>query len=52
MLHQITEALRRTQERARHRREVRALISLDDHLLRDIGVRRDQIRSRAREHGI
>ena len=46
MLHHITEAFRRSHERARHRREVRALLSLEDHLLRDIGLQRDEVRSR------
>ena len=52
MLHHITEAFRRSQERARHRREVRALLALEDHLLRDIGLQRDDVRSRFHQHGI
>jgi uncharacterized protein YjiS (DUF1127 family) len=50
MLQHITEAFRRSQERARHRREVRALLALEDHILRDIGLRRDDVRARVRAH--
>ena len=46
MLQQIAEAYRRSQERARHRREVRALLSLEDRILRDIGLHRDEVRAR------
>jgi uncharacterized protein YjiS (DUF1127 family) len=51
MFHQIGEALRRVQERAQRRREFVALMALDDHLLRDIGVRRDDVRVRKSEYG-
>jgi CBS domain-containing protein len=46
MLNRITVALRRNQEKARTRRQDRTLLSLDDHVLRDIGVRRHEILAR------
>ncbi len=46
MLTQLKEAIRRSGERARHRRGYRALMRLDDHLLRDVGIPRDEIYAR------
>ena len=42
MLQQIKAAFRGSTERARHRRDYRALLQLEDHLLRDIGIPRDE----------
>jgi uncharacterized protein YjiS (DUF1127 family) len=46
MLTQFKEAIRRQGERARSRRSYRALLELDDHLLRDVGIPRAEIRAR------
>lgn len=46
MLKNFRSAIRSAGERARHRRQYAALLELDDYLLRDIGVRRDEIHSR------
>jgi uncharacterized protein YjiS (DUF1127 family) len=46
MLTQFKEAIRRQGERARSRRSYRALLELDDHLLRDVGIPREEIRAR------
>ncbi len=45
MLQQLKAAVQRSGERARNRRDYRALLALDDRSLRDIGVGRDEIRS-------
>jgi len=46
MFQQVKVAIRRSQERARHRRNYRALLELEDAFLRDIGLRRDEVRGR------
>jgi uncharacterized protein YjiS (DUF1127 family) len=46
MLNQLKDAIRRQGERARSRRSYRALLELDDHLLRDLGIPREEIRAR------
>ena len=46
MLQTFRSAIRGASERARHRREYTALLALDDHLLRDIGVGRHELRAR------
>jgi uncharacterized protein YjiS (DUF1127 family) len=46
MFNRISEAYHRSQERARHRREYWALMSMEEHILRDIGISRDEVRSR------
>jgi uncharacterized protein YjiS (DUF1127 family) len=46
MLGKIMAAVRRNQDQARTRRDYRKLLSLDDHLLRDIGLPRYVIRAR------
>jgi uncharacterized protein YjiS (DUF1127 family) len=46
MGNKIKAALRRNEDRARARREIQMLLGLDDHVLRDIGVRRDEIHAR------
>lgn len=45
MFDTLRSALRGASQRARHRRQYRHLVSLDRHLLRDIGVEPDQIRA-------
>jgi uncharacterized protein YjiS (DUF1127 family) len=52
MFGRITQAYRRSQDRARQRREYKALMAMEEHLLRDIGVSRDEVRSRMISHGI
>ena len=44
MFNQLKSAVRRSSERAAHRRSFRALLELEDHYLRDIGLTRDEIR--------
>jgi uncharacterized protein YjiS (DUF1127 family) len=46
MLQHMTNAFRRSPDRARSRRAFACLVSMDDHLLRDIGVHRGDVRSR------
>lgn len=46
MLQNLRGALRDAATRARHRREYQALLKLDDHLLQDIGLPRDEIHAR------
>jgi uncharacterized protein YjiS (DUF1127 family) len=46
MLQHLKDAIQRQNERARHRRSYRALLELEDHFLRDIGVTRDEVRGR------
>jgi uncharacterized protein YjiS (DUF1127 family) len=46
MFQQLKLAIRRSQERARHRRDYRALLELEDAFLRDIGISRDEVRGR------
>ena len=43
MIFQIRAALQRSQERARHRRSYKALLQLEDHFLRDIGLSRNDV---------
>lgn len=44
MMYQFKSALQRSRERARHRRNYRALLALEDHFLDDIGLSRDEVR--------
>lgn len=46
MLKIARAALRRANQRTRNRRQYGRLRDLDDHLLRDIGLARDEIESR------
>jgi uncharacterized protein YjiS (DUF1127 family) len=46
MFRRVKVAIRRSQERARHRRNYRALLQLEDAFLRDIGLDRDEVRGR------
>ena len=48
ILSALLQAWRARQERIRTRRQLRAL---DDHMLQDIGIRRDQIDFYASTHG-
>ncbi len=48
MLQQLKSVVRGAAERARHRRDYQALLELEDHLLRDIGLPRDELRARFR----
>ena len=43
MFQRVRVAIRRSQERARHRRSYRALLELEDAFLRDIGLDRDEV---------
>jgi uncharacterized protein YjiS (DUF1127 family) len=52
MFSRITEAFRRSQERTRRRREYQALLSMEEHLLRDIGISRDEVHSRIVTHAM
>ena len=47
MLKQLKAAVSRASDHARHRRDYAALLDLDDHILRDIGIERDEVRARA-----
>ena len=47
MLNGLRDAFHRSSERARNRRSYRALLELDDHILRDIGLPRDEVRALA-----
>jgi uncharacterized protein YjiS (DUF1127 family) len=44
MFHRLKSAVERSRERARDRRSYRALLELEDHFLRDIGLTRDEVR--------
>lgn len=46
MFQHVKAAIERQNERARHRRSYRALLELEEHFLRDIGVSRDEVRGR------
>jgi uncharacterized protein YjiS (DUF1127 family) len=46
MLKHLKAAVHRANERNRARRDYVALLSLDDHLLRDIGVKRSDVHAR------
>jgi uncharacterized protein YjiS (DUF1127 family) len=46
MLDTFRSVIRSTRQRARDNRDYRTLLQLDDHLLRDIGVGRDEVRAR------
>lgn len=46
MLQHVTYALRRLGERRRTRLDLAYLASMDDHLLRDVGVHRGDLRAR------
>ena len=50
MWNQIKAAVSRSNEEARMRHASRTMIAMDDHMLRDIGVQRGDIRSSVR-HG-
>jgi uncharacterized protein YjiS (DUF1127 family) len=45
----VTGYFRDTGQRAEHRRAAAALLSLDEHLLRDLGVRRRDVERLVRE---
>ena len=44
MFDQLKAAIARSRERAQHRRSYRALLELEDHFLKDIGMTRDEVR--------
>jgi uncharacterized protein YjiS (DUF1127 family) len=44
MFNRLKSAVLRSSERAEYRRSYRALLDLEDHYLRDIGLTRDDIR--------
>ena len=44
MLKQLKAAIGRSNEQARHRREYLAILDLEDFLLRDIGLEREDLR--------
>ncbi len=44
MFQHVKVAIRRSQERARDRRNYRALLELEDAFLRDVGITRDEVR--------
>jgi uncharacterized protein YjiS (DUF1127 family) len=44
MLDKLKTAIARSRERAEHRRSYRALLELEDHFLKDIGMSRDEVR--------
>ena len=46
MFQHLKRTIRGSQERARRRRDYRALLELEDTFLRDIGIRRDEVRGR------
>jgi uncharacterized protein YjiS (DUF1127 family) len=46
MLHPLKSAIRRSKERAQKRREYELMLRLEDHVLRDLGIDRDDIRAR------
>ena len=46
MFRHVKVAIRRSQERARHRRDYRALFELEERFLRDIGLDRDEVAGR------
>jgi uncharacterized protein YjiS (DUF1127 family) len=46
MLRKFRAAIHASADRARHRQDFRTLLSLDEHILRDIGLPRDEIRAR------
>lgn len=46
MITTLAAAARRIRDRARQRRDYEALLSLDEHLLRDMGVRRGDVLAR------
>ena len=46
MFRELKAARRRSQERERHRRDYEAVLEMDHHLLRDIGLWRDEARRR------
>ena len=46
MFQHLKAAIHRSNERARQRRDYRALLELEDHFLRDIGVTRAEVRGR------
>jgi uncharacterized protein YjiS (DUF1127 family) len=47
MLKQLKAAVGRVNTHARHRRDYAALLDLDDHILRDIGIDREEARTLA-----
>ena len=44
MFDQLKAAVARSRERAQHRRSYRALLELEDHFLKDIGMTREEVR--------
>ncbi len=46
MFSTVISAVSRSRQRARHRRQYRTLLSMSDAVLRDIGLDRDDLRSR------
>jgi uncharacterized protein YjiS (DUF1127 family) len=46
MFQHLKAAIHRSQQRAQHRRNYRALLELEDNFLRDIGITRDEVRGR------
>jgi uncharacterized protein YjiS (DUF1127 family) len=46
MFDRFRAAIRAAADRAHQRQDYRALLALDEHLLRDIGLPRDEIRAR------
>ncbi len=46
MFQHLKNAIRNSSERARDRRTYRALLEANDAILRDIGIPRDEVRSR------
>jgi uncharacterized protein YjiS (DUF1127 family) len=46
MMKQLKAAMDRANRRARHRREYRSLLRLDQRMLKDIGLERDEVHAR------
>jgi uncharacterized protein YjiS (DUF1127 family) len=52
MLQTFRPVIRSTSERARYRRQYALLLAADDVLLRDVGIRPDDVRARMARHAI
>lgn len=52
MFKTLTTVLAQSSERARHRREYLAILRLDPHLIRDIGLGRSEIHARLDALGV
>jgi uncharacterized protein YjiS (DUF1127 family) len=51
MLKHLKAAAARVGERSRHQREYAALLEMGDHMLKDVGLEREDVRARlARRH--